>query len=389
MSNKTTYRFFVDNKRVATAVFWEMGSKHMSPILEVYPRQSTTAGPSGRPLMAIFHSEDAWRKHCLEDYVPKVKSRVETTTKTKSDPTLDKVRPYRLDETEAITHRFFVGNKHMATAVVYGRSILQVYPRLPGSRMSETLETWTKHCEETYNPQPVTRFEVTKKEVKEIAPTPVFVPKRNWICPPCGKGPGNDHRMCICRAYDFSVEAWEIAVGLRAPEPNNAPPAPTYPAPSEVPSSVTTRLAAAEAVNQSDWTHKETYKFTAPAGKYYIGDLCYALSDSVYESIFGNLGGYESGLYQKKDSTDFFLVDNTAYGDGLYGGTDGKEFAVDAGIIGICPASMIGPEKDGDGGHIYEFKDPVKCRFSGGVFTFKSGYIRLVINTEGDDDESE
>lgn len=217
---KTTYRLFIDNKRVATAVFWEMGSKHMSPILEVYPRQSTNVGPSGRPLMAIFHSEDAWRNHCLEDFVPKQTSRVETTTKTKSDPTLDQVRPYRLDNTEAITHRFFVGDKHMATAVVYGSRILQVYPRLSGSRMFNNLETWTNHCEEKYNPQPVTRFEVTKKDVKETTPTtseptPVFVPKKNWICPPCGKGPGNDHRMCICRYYNFNVQAWEMVVGLR------------------------------------------------------------------------------------------------------------------------------------------------------------------------------
>ena len=418
MSEQTTYRFFVDNKRVATAIFWKTGSKHMSPILEVFPRQ-TTILPSGRPLMAIFHSEEEWRKHCLEEYVPKQKSRVETVTKKKSDPKLDKVRPYRLDDTEAITHRFFVGDNHMATAVVYGRRILQVSPRLSGSRMFDNLETWTKYCEKSYNPQPVTRFEVTKKEVKELPPavptpvtivhpspspldklvqkdfetfvgalnnriaekksqsssTPAFKPNKYWICPACNLGPGNDHRMCICRAYNFSVEKWEIAVGLH--NPNTTP----------------LHQDDTEEVQREDWSHKETHKTTIPPGKYYIGDLCYALSDTIYDTVFGNIGEYDSGFYKNNKNNDFFMVDNTAYGDGCYIASDGKEFCVDAGIIGVCPASMIGKgtghQKDGEGGHIYEFKDPVKCRFKSGVFTFKSESIKLVINTtdEGDDEE--
>ena len=61
-SNTTTYRFFVDNKRVATAVFWKTGSKHWSPILEVFPLQSTILD-DGRRLMAVFHSEEEWRQY--------------------------------------------------------------------------------------------------------------------------------------------------------------------------------------------------------------------------------------------------------------------------------------------------------------------------------------
>lgn len=44
--------------------------------------------------------------------------------------------------------------------------------------------------------------------------------KEAWTCPPCGKGPGNDHRVCIEKAYTDAegmpdVAAWETAVGLR------------------------------------------------------------------------------------------------------------------------------------------------------------------------------
>ena len=42
-----------------------------------------------------------------------------------------------------------------------------------------------------------------------------------WICPPCGKGPGNDHRPCVFQAFDCDVAAWETAVGLR--KPSSAP----------------------------------------------------------------------------------------------------------------------------------------------------------------------
>ena len=132
-------------------------------------------------------------------------------------------------------------------------------------------------------------------------------------------------------------------------------------------------------IQEDDWTHEEKLKYIAPPGEYYIGDLCYVLGDEVYDTIFGGLGGYNSGLYKEKGSERFFLVDNTAYGDGLYYGTDGKEFGVDAGIIGICPKSAC--KKNDGGGKFYTFKDPVKCKFGGGKFEFCSGHIQLVIDT--------
>lgn len=140
-------------------------------------------------------------------------------------------------------------------------------------------------------------------------------------------------------------------------------------------------------VQQTDWTHENTLKFIAPAGEYYIGDLCYVLGDEVYDTIFGGLGGYDSGLFKEKGTDNFFLVDNTSYGDGLFHATDGKEFGVDAGIIGICPKSTC--KKNDGGGHFYTFTEPVKCRFGDGRFEFRSGYIHLVIDTSGYDDDEE
>lgn len=126
---------------------------------------------------------------------------------------------------------------------------------------------------------------------------------------------------------------------------------------------------------------------TAPAGTYYIGDLCYALPRDVYDKVFGDLGGYQSGYYFK--GADFFMMAGTAYGDGEYRGSDGNRFCVDAGIIGIAPISicdMRGGTRI-SGGHIYTFSRPVNCRFGGGVFDFyEDGYRTLRIDTWGNDD---
>lgn len=142
---------------------------------------------------------------------------------------------------------------------------------------------------------------------------------------------------------------------------------------------------APKKVSLKDWTVKNqrNFTFTVPAGTYYIGDLCYALGDDVYDNIFGGTG-YEPGIYEEKGSSRVFLVSRTAWGDGEYKGSDGNKFGVDAAIIGICSQNLM--EKSGRGGHVYTFESPVTCRFVCGRFDFEwtSGwyYNSLQINTE-------
>ena len=67
----------------------------------------------------------------------------------------------------------------------------------------------------------------------------------------------------------------------------------------------------------------------------YVGDLCYCLNYNVYQEAI-ELADYEG----KFDSTASGMhvegaFVSTQYGDGDYLGSDGKEYAVDAGIIGI------------------------------------------------------
>ena len=67
----------------------------------------------------------------------------------------------------------------------------------------------------------------------------------------------------------------------------------------------------------------------------YVGDLCYCLNYDVYQEAI-ELADYEG----KFDSTVSGMhvegaFVSTQYGDGDYIGSDSKEYAVDAGIIGI------------------------------------------------------
>ena len=70
-------------------------------------------------------------------------------------------------------------------------------------------------------------------------------------------------------------------------------------------------------------------------GKYFIGDICYALEKDIYRQIWGDKFQYQDGCYE-----DFgFAVAGTMYGDGCYNGTDGVSYSVDAGVLGITNIS--------------------------------------------------
>lgn len=128
-------------------------------------------------------------------------------------------------------------------------------------------------------------------------------------------------------------------------------------------------------MNPQDWTHSPQLFFTAPPGTYYVGDLCYVLSNEVYKDIFGKMGDYQPGLYQKKESTDFFLT--TQIWDHTYTDAKGKEFVSDSGTLGITPVSMV--SKKTTAGHFYTFSDPVQCIFKPGRLTLLSGYDEIEI----------
>lgn len=230
------------------------------------------------------------------------------------------------------TTRVYCNGKRMSTAKPWNGKFLQVYPSLT---IFEAESEWRTYWTDEF--QRSIRFEVQMNLPKSLPE--VFVAGQSRIQPPL-------------------------------------PPSP--PAPTSSPSEPSTK----------GWSYRRELTYTAPPGKYYIGDLCYALYDPIYERVFGGRA-YENGFYSKDNS--FFMVAGTAYGDGDYQGTDGYHYLVDAGIIGICSADLIDPKNPSwkSGGKIHTFKEPVEVRFKDGIFRFSSGYTLLTINTQGEYNDDE
>ena len=73
---------------------------------------------------------------------------------------------------------------------------------------------------------------------------------------------------------------------------------------------------------------------------FYIGDLCYAMPDELYYEIWGRTYNFDDGMFNDPGSALQFAVGSTAYGDGMYKGSNGFWYPVDAGVIGVVPLEL-------------------------------------------------
>ncbi len=144
------------------------------------------------------------------------------------------------------------------------------------------------------------------------------------------------------------------------------------------------------------WTRLKGNSHTFPAGRYYLGDICYPIgNDPVYDKVWGEQFTYSDGIYQRSDGLTF-AVAGTAYGDGEYRGSDAFRYGVDAGVIGIVPVAMFDEAgfcrgygdctKPGAAGRIFDSATPVTFSWRSGVFHVEGGLYET-INTTGDGEE--
>jgi len=117
-----------------------------------------------------------------------------------------------------------------------------------------------------------------------------------------------------------------------------------------------------------------------PPGRYFIGDPSYAFSetwDDVLEMIEG-----------LKEPTHPLFAHVTAYGDGLFMGSDGFEYPVDGAMLGAIPVAMIeeGCKPDAEDGVNINAPHGLECNEDCGVFTFRAINVgpTIVIDTQGD-----
>lgn len=102
---------------------------------------------------------------------------------------------------------------------------------------------------------------------------------------------------------------------------------------------------------------------TMPAGKYYVGDLCYVMHDEWDECcglFFKDRSDHScnDGEFNLKDGRRFASF-TTKWGDGEYRDQYGNRYGVDAGLIGCIRVEDIDlehPENFTRAGTIIEFK---------------------------------
>lgn len=84
-----------------------------------------------------------------------------------------------------------------------------------------------------------------------------------------------------------------------------------------------------------------------PAGRYYIGDLCYVMSDDEWDefcSITIKRDECLDGEFSLRDGRRFATY-GTKWGDGEYQDNYGNSYSVDAGLIGCIRVEDIRAEK--------------------------------------------
>lgn len=136
---------------------------------------------------------------------------------------------------------------------------------------------------------------------------------------------------------------------------------------------------------------------TMPAGKYYVGDLCYVMHPEWDEFCGITIKGNQclEGEFNLKDGRRFAAF-NTMWGDGEYKDQYGNSYSVDAGLIGCIRLEDIRDETYGDIedlGNIVEFHSDFVVRGGrtemgrdwDGVIQF--GHIRIETNPEYEEDE--
>jgi hypothetical protein len=125
------------------------------------------------------------------------------------------------------------------------------------------------------------------------------------------------------------------------------------------------------------------------AGTYYIGDLAYVMHPEWDEFCSLTINGHNvlDGEFNLKDGRRFATF-TTKWGDGTYKDEQGREYGVDAGLIGCINVKDITPSelenlKDG---HVVEFVQDFSTFSAGGIIRIGSVCIDTDFEEEFEDE---
>ena len=122
-----------------------------------------------------------------------------------------------------------------------------------------------------------------------------------------------------------------------------------------------------------------------PAGVYVIGDPCYAIRDEDWLPLLESCDYFNESVGEINGTR--VVAFPTAYGDGVYKGTDGYDYGVDAGLIGLVPLEYLkGEMPNVHASSIIVFAQETSVWDDGGVLHF--GHVVINTTDEEEDDES-
>lgn len=125
-------------------------------------------------------------------------------------------------------------------------------------------------------------------------------------------------------------------------------------------------------------------------GKYYIGDLCYLLTDKYYEEI---VCSFEHDNKETNIKGVDFWYHHTAHGDGCYEDQKERTYGVDAGIIGCVNLDTIpndALDSEGfwkEGGNVIVFDKNFSCHYKNYEGKICIGHIEIITDPEEDEPE--
>lgn len=119
-----------------------------------------------------------------------------------------------------------------------------------------------------------------------------------------------------------------------------------------------------------------------PAGEYWVGDPCYSVPDERWMEWLEAANFRDERRFLVADLDEHTVLGiGTAHGDGCYLGSDGHDYPVDAGLIGVTPVELVEGEPFGSRRVI--FSEPFTCTYDDGMITLGSIHIA----TDWEDDE--
>jgi hypothetical protein len=128
----------------------------------------------------------------------------------------------------------------------------------------------------------------------------------------------------------------------------------------------------------------KTVGVLVPKGSYVIGDPCYAVPDKDWLPLLETCNYFNSpiGYVQGVDQKHFVLAFGTKWGDGCYRGTDGNNYPVDAGLLGLVPVELVDDLSDHE---VVNFSKDTLC-IDDGSGKLKFGHI--TIDTDPEEEEN-